>query len=240
MKDLEWIRDGYFAHRGLHNKTIPENSLSAFKNAVKKGYHIELDIRITKDNKIIVVHDANLKRLTGTDIVVEESTYLKIQDCFLFDSTDSIPLLSNVLSTLPKTTEYLIELKSSKKNIDLVKTFLELITHYPNKYAIHSFDPRILYLFKKLEPTIIRGQIAKVYKGFGGRVITKLRFNFLTKPDFVNYNFDDLPRKQLDKLKVKGMMILSYTVRNEKQLAFVKKHYDNAVFEQFEPKTGTH
>ncbi len=236
MKDLKWIRDGYFAHRGLHNKIIPENSLAAFKHAVQNGYHIELDIRITKDNKIVVIHDGNLKRLTGCDIIVEESTYSTIKEHSLLDSNECVPLLSNVLSTLPETTEFLIELKSSKRNKDLATTFLELMTHYQHKYAIHSFDPRILHLFKKLDSTIIRGQISKVYKGIGSRLLTNLRFNFWAKPDFINYNFDDLPRKQLDKLKENGMMILSYVARNEKQLAFVKKHYDNAVFEQFEPK----
>jgi len=236
MKDLKWICEGYFAHRGLHNKTLPENSLPAFNNAVRKGYHIELDIRITKDNKIVVIHDSNLARLTGCDIVVEKSTYSTIKEHSLLDSNECIPLLSDVLSTLPETTEFLIELKSSKRNKDLVTSFLELISHYPHKYAIHSFDPRILHLFKKIDSTIIRGQISKAYKGIGGRLLTKLSFNFWTKPDFINYKFEDLPRKQLDKLKANGMMILSYVVRNEKQLAFVKKHYDNAVFEQFEPK----
>ncbi len=240
MKDLKWIRDGYFAHRGLHNKTIPENSLSAFKHAVKNGYNIELDIRITKDNKIVVIHDSNLKRLTGCSIVVEETTYSTILEHTLLNSNESIPLLSDVLSILPETTEFLIELKSSKRNKDLVKAFLELIPNYSNKYAVHSFDPRILHLFKKLDSSIIRGQIAKVYKGFGGGLITKLRLNFWTKPDFINYNFDDLPRRQLDKLKESGMMILSYTARSEKQLAFVKKHYDNAVFEQFYPNKETY
>ena len=58
MKDIfdSWITKTPIAHRGLHNKDIPENSLSAFKNAIEHGYAIEIDLQITKDNKIIVFH----------------------------------------------------------------------------------------------------------------------------------------------------------------------------------------
>lgn len=38
MKDLNWIKNGLFAHRGLHtlDKSVPENTLTAFKNAMEK------------------------------------------------------------------------------------------------------------------------------------------------------------------------------------------------------------
>ena len=58
---------GYeFKHRGLH-KNVPENSLSAFRKALYRNMPIELDVRITKDSKLVVFHDANLKRMTGID-----------------------------------------------------------------------------------------------------------------------------------------------------------------------------
>ena len=60
--------------------------------------------------------------------------------------------------------------------------------------------------------------------------------NFITKPDFTNYEFEDLPRKRLDKLHKKGHMVLSYVARSEEDLAFVRDRYDNSVFEDFIPK----
>ncbi len=51
----------FIAHRGLHDgKSIPENSILAFEKAVEKGYGIELDITISKDNQIVVFHDETL------------------------------------------------------------------------------------------------------------------------------------------------------------------------------------
>ena len=42
MKNLNFLKSNLIAHRGLHNKSIPENSIEAFKNAIKYNYIIEL------------------------------------------------------------------------------------------------------------------------------------------------------------------------------------------------------
>ena len=54
----------YYAHRGLHDNgsTAPENSLEAFKEAVKEGYGIELDVQISQDGIPVVFHDFTLER----------------------------------------------------------------------------------------------------------------------------------------------------------------------------------
>ena len=49
-----------FAHRGLHDDTRAENSLSAFEAACRAGYGIELDVRYSKDGQLIVFHDDTL------------------------------------------------------------------------------------------------------------------------------------------------------------------------------------
>jgi glycerophosphoryl diester phosphodiesterase len=55
---------GYCAHRGLHNKEmgVEENSPSAFQLAIDAGLNIEMDIRITKDQQLIVFHDGDGKK----------------------------------------------------------------------------------------------------------------------------------------------------------------------------------
>lgn len=59
-----------FAHRGLFDNTcyVPENSLLAFQKAIDYGYGIELDIQLTKDKVPVVLHDYNLKRVSGENI----------------------------------------------------------------------------------------------------------------------------------------------------------------------------
>ena len=51
--DVQHYRGLPFAHRGLHTRTIPENSMPAFQAAVDRGLAIELDIHLTKDKIII-------------------------------------------------------------------------------------------------------------------------------------------------------------------------------------------
>ena len=62
-----------------------------------------------------------------------------------------------------------------------------------------------------------------------------MQFNWYVKPDFINYHYEDLPTKKLDKLYKKGMCVISYTAKSQEALDFVRKRYDNAVFEQFIP-----
>lgn len=50
---MNYLKYKYIAHRGLHDGDIPENSTLAFKRALEYGYAIELDVNITKDNKVI-------------------------------------------------------------------------------------------------------------------------------------------------------------------------------------------
>ncbi|PAT01355.1 hypothetical protein CI105_07190 [Candidatus Izimaplasma bacterium ZiA1] len=238
MKDMKWIKQGKFAHRGLHDEKLPENSLGAFKNAISHNYDIELDIRMTQDNQIVVVHDSNLKRLCNKNVIIEKTKYSEIKKLTLLETDEKIPLLTDVLDILPRSTNLLIELKSSKKYKVMINKLIDIMGSYSNKYAIHSFDPRILIRFKKVNPLIIRGQISKKYsciKLVYGPLLTHLAFNIFSRPDFINYNIKNLPKKQLDRLKNKGILILSYTARTEHEYSFVKDRYDNAVFEKIRP-----
>ena len=67
------------AHRGIHDSYIVENTLLAFLKAVEKGYAIELDVRLLKDDVIVVYHDFNLQRLTGINKLIEscKQDYIK-------------------------------------------------------------------------------------------------------------------------------------------------------------------
>ena len=59
----------HYAHRGLFDNAsdAPENSLLAFKKAVDAGYGIELDVQLSKDNQLVIFHDATLNRMCGVD-----------------------------------------------------------------------------------------------------------------------------------------------------------------------------
>ena len=82
------------AHRGLfdNHSEAPENSLAAFRKAVDQGFGIELDVQLTKDGKLVVFHDFDLKRMCGIHKKLTELTYAELEQYSLKDSTEKIPL----------------------------------------------------------------------------------------------------------------------------------------------------
>ena len=139
------------AHRGLHNKEVMENSLGAFKLAIEAGVAIELDIHLTKDNQLVVIHDEDLKRLTGKEGIVEHLTYNELQEYKLLDG-QKIPLFSEVLDLVNEQVPILVELKVYEKNYKplsekVKEEFLPRVRDKKN-YMFISFDPRSLWPLK--------------------------------------------------------------------------------------------
>ena len=70
----ENIEGARYAHRGLHGPGAPENSMAAFRRAAEAGYGAELDVHLTRDGRLAVIHDADLTRMCGVPGLVEEQT----------------------------------------------------------------------------------------------------------------------------------------------------------------------
>ena len=101
------------AHRGLINKNIKENTLPSFVNAIRNDFDgIELDIRKTKDNKIVVLHDAFINRTSNGSGYIKSKTYKELNK-FNFGTKKypaKIPLLKDVLNNI-KNSLIIIEMK---------------------------------------------------------------------------------------------------------------------------------
>lgn len=87
------------AHRGLHEKGVPENSRAAFTRAIEEGYAIETDVRRTKDGTLVVVHDDNLRRLTGEPGKVSQTSYHDLSAMRLAGPTRGFSRWRSVSST---------------------------------------------------------------------------------------------------------------------------------------------
>src|SRR5262245_34292389 len=95
-----WLSSRPVAHRGLHGPGAPENTLAAFKAAAAARYAIELDVRLSSDNKLVVIHDRNTRRLTRHDLVVADTPAANLTALRLQGTTQSIVLLEDVLRTV--------------------------------------------------------------------------------------------------------------------------------------------
>ena len=157
MKNLDFLINNIIAHRGVHDDKTPENSIISFKKAINKGYTIELDVHLTKDNKIVVFHDNNLKRLCGVNKIIEDLTYKEILNFCLKDSKLKIPLLEEVLLLINGKVGVLIELKTIKFNGVLEEKLSKILDSYKGKFAVQSFNYKTVNWFKKNRPLYIRG-----------------------------------------------------------------------------------
>lgn len=239
-KDLSFLKDHLIAHRGMHNieKGIPENSIKAFKEAIKNNYLIELDVHLLKDNTIIVFHDDNLKRMTGIDKKVKDTTYQEIKKLKLNNTNNTIPTLKQVLDIINGKVPVIIELKCDIKSGPLEKELVKILKDYKGKYAVKSFNPKTIYWFKKNYPNIIRGQLSSDFKNKKMNKIKKyllknMLLNKITNPDFISYDIKAIPNKTLNKYK-NEKLILSWTIKNKKDLEKAKKYCDNYICENID------
>ena len=67
----------HLIHRGILNKKYQENNLKSFEASFKKGYGIETDIHVTKDNEFICFHDFTLNRIFKKKISVKNMNMIK-------------------------------------------------------------------------------------------------------------------------------------------------------------------
>ena len=112
-KDMRRFRHTMFAHRGYHciEKGIPENSMAAFRAALKNGYGIEIDLHLTRDGQLVVFHDDTLERICGLSDTVENLTYEELKSCRLCGTTETIPAFDEVLSLVDGRVPLRIDLK---------------------------------------------------------------------------------------------------------------------------------
>ena len=235
-----WLVETPIAHRGLHDKRAPENSLSAFKNAMDKGYGIELDVQIISDETVVVFHDESLSRMTGNDGYVKFLTKEDLKMLTLKDSKETIPTLEEALAFIDGKAPIIIEIKNQSKVGKLEQKVIEILKNYKGPFAIASFNPLVLSYFKEHAPKILRGQLSGSFKGekLGFLKRIALKSMWFTKKhnlaDFIMYEAKALPSIHINKFKY--LPLLAWTVKNQTEYLRVVKHSDNVIFENFDPK----
>lgn len=225
------------AHRGLHSKTICENSMDSFRLAKENEYAIELDIHRLASGEFVVFHDANLKRVTGTDKLIETLTSSELSSIKLWDN-QSIPMLDEVLKEIDGAVPILIELKPEngfqKKDI---KPLLEILKNYNHidKIAIQTFNPLIIRQIKKQTTDYSVGLLSSYNLGKMSKIKNYIAKSMLlfgySKADFVSYDINFLPNKYVTKIRKKRKKVLSWVVNTEEKLKKAQKFADNIIFE---------
>jgi len=146
------------AHRG-ESFDAPENTLSAINKAWKNGARaVEIDIHLTADNEIVVIHDKHTGRVGDKKLFVKKSKLheLKSVDVGLKKSNafegERIPTLIEVIETVPLEAKLIIEVKCGKEIINPLILLLKNIKLNINQIEIISFNLEVLAEIKVLVP----------------------------------------------------------------------------------------
>ena len=235
-----WLVETPVAHRGLHDETSPENSIAAFKNAVAKGYAIELDVQLISDDTVVVFHDDSLSRMTGNDGYLRFLTKEDLPMLFLNGTKETIPTLEDVLKVVNGESPIIIEIKNNDKVGKLEQKVIDILKKYKGEVAICSFNPYVLGYFHSHAPEILRGQLSGFFKGtdlpFSTRfALKRMMLNKkVSHPDFIMYEAKTLPNRFVRKYK--KLPLLAWTVQSQEEYLRVVKYCDNVIFEGFDPK----
>lgn len=231
--ELNFLTSKLIAHRGMHSKkyNVPENSISAFKRAIRYHLPIELDIHILKDDSVVVFHDSNLKRMTGVDKYLRDCTYNDIKELKLKGTNNHIPLFSEVLELVNGKVPLLIETKCDAKYGVLEECFLDIIKDYKGEYAVQSFNPFSIRFIHKKKPSIKIGLLSSFIRDEKDtrkeRIKKKMIKPFLHY-DFISSNVLDLDSKFIKKNK-KSKVILGWTIEDKHEIDEYNSLCDNFI-----------
>jgi len=238
ISDNHWLINRASAHRGFHGNGIPVNSKGAFLKAIELNYPIETDIQLTKDLVPVCFHDDNLKRITGVDSLVWDKTLEEIKSLSICETEEKILTFEEFLALVDGKVPLLIEIKSQRENKAVVQKTLDLLKNYKGEFVIQSFDPRVMGEVRKLNPSIIRGQLMckerhENLSPLTDKLLSNGFLNFLSKPDFINMNQKFLP---VQKRITRGKRILCWTVKTQEEEERALNFVDSYVFENITPK----
>ncbi len=168
------------AHRGISAKA-PENTIASFELAVRASGidMVELDVRLTKDGEVIVLHDRTLQRTTTGNGIARKFTY---QDISKYDAgswfdplfkAERVPTLRQVLTLVAPTRWVNIEIKSEPFHREprgfIEQKVLNVVADCGMEHRVFfsSFDHHLVANLKRMAPHVTTGVLYNLFRDFG-------------------------------------------------------------------------
>ncbi|MGE7659568.1 glycerophosphodiester phosphodiesterase [Bacillus altitudinis] len=233
------------AHRGS-SSAAPENTIAAFDVAVEQGAdYIELDVQMTMDQHVVVIHDDTVDRTTNGNGLVKSYTLdqlKKLDAGSWFDqqyTNERIPTLQEILERYSQRIGILIEIKHPKRQIGIEKAVARIINRfaYSRHIMIQSFDVHALQRIKAFAPSLRTALIIKpdVFKLTKRKLTTYSSF-----ANGLNMKKTMINKWWIDRIHSFGMEVFIWTVKDQKTADRIKKYpidgvvTDNPLFFQKE------
>lgn len=156
-----------------------------------------------------------------------------------------VPLLADVLRVVDGRAPIIVEFKFENmrdwgsRDDALMQQAADLLDAYRGVYAVESFNPAAMHWYKENHPGTSRGQLAEDAP-FGDAdpivwAAGKLAFNWMSRPDFIAYDYRNGNSKALAFARRMGAQTVAWTVRSEQELNSCMPYFDRFIFEAFVP-----
>lgn len=251
--DLGWLTATPIAHRGLHERSrgVIENTISAARAAIGKGYTIECDVQRTADGEAVVFHDFTLERLTADGRGrVESLTADQARRLAMRDTADRITRLTDFLTIIDSQVPVIVEVKSAfDGDMRLADRTAAVVASYPGPLVLKSFDPEIVAHLRGHPAlagrAIPRGIVAEAdYERPGyaqlspeqRRSMAAFAFFDRVQPDFISFRAADLPSAAPFLCRTAlGLPVVGWTIRSAEEARNARPWLDQIIFEGFDP-----
>jgi glycerophosphoryl diester phosphodiesterase len=220
------------AHRGAKGYE-PENTLKAFQKALDLNADgIELDVHLSADGHIIVIHDETIDRTTNGKGFVNTLSLTELKS-FLIENQYEIPTLNEVFDLTDKKCLINIELKgvgTSNKVVSLIEEYISDKNWNYEHFIISSFDWNYLEEVRNLNPNIAIGVLTEE------NLDTALAFAEKIKARAIHPDYHLLNMENVNQVQKKGFLVLPWTVNIEEDIQKIKSFKVDGIISDFPDK----
>jgi len=220
------------AHRGAKGYE-PENTLKAFQKALDLNADgIELDVHLSADGHIIVIHDETIDRTTNGKGFVNTLSLTELKS-FLIDDQYEIPTLNEVFDLTDKKYLINIELKgvgTSNKVVSLIEEYILDKNWNYEHFIISSFDWNYLEEVRNLNPNIAIGVLTEE------NLDTALAFAEKIKARAIHPDYHLLNPENVSEMQGKGFLVLPWTVNVKEDIQKIKSFKVDGIISDFPDK----
>ncbi len=234
---MDWLTATPLAHRGLHGDGIPENTLAAFRAACDRELPVELDVHLTRDGQVAVIHDDDLRRVAGRPLKIRDASVEDLYAARVLGTDEHVPTLDEVLDVLGGRVAVMIELKNLSGAVGpLEQAVHDRLGTYGGPACVASFNPRSILWFARNAPEVVRGQTASSFADVAMPAPVRVALrgmvaNRWSRPHFLSYDLRDLPSEPVERWRERGLPLITWTVRTAADVAKARTVADNFIFE---------
>ena len=211
------------AHRGV-TRNDQENTLPAYHQAFSEGADgLEIDVRLSKDEKPIIFHDEDTSRLFKKNLEIKNTTFFELEA--LGNNENRIPLLDEVLDFLPQNKECFIEIKSDADTVP----FLDKLRIEKKNITFLSFDKNVALALKKRFPNKLVFQSFHMLQIERYGIKKILEFYKNGNSDGLSIDIRGLSNKTIDKILEKKIDLIIWTLNSMERLKELSKKNIRAI-----------